>query len=109
MDKQQIIDDLTTTVEELFETIERVKGKRFADTVRFLHISMHTFRLFSMCLDDEVTEQIKRVLARQFSEMVELGAMGYFGDATKEEQKEMFNWAKQLDERTEKAMNEVNK
>ena len=109
MNKEQVVNDLKESIGDVFESIEKIKGERFANAVKYLHLSMHTFRLISLMLEDGHSSEARRILAMQYSQMVDFGFSGIAEGFSKEEQQEIWDWAEQIDSRMDSAMKELNK
>lgn len=108
MNKEQVIKELSESIGEAFESIEAIKGERFANIVRFIQLSMHTFRLTTMITDEEYRHALP-VLARQYTNMLDIAMLEMTKDMSKAEQDEAFKWAENLDKRIDNATQEINK
>lgn len=109
MDKKQLIEDLQESLGDAFESIEKIKGAKFADAVKFLHMSMHTFRLFMFLADKDVPTDVGQLVAKQYSSLVDFGLEALLDGLSEEDVKEVWKWAEQLDKRIDVAMKELNK
>ena len=109
MDKNQVVDDLKEALGDAFESIEKIKGAQFADAVKFLHMSMHTFRLFMAVADKDVPKELGEIVAKQYTGLVDFGFEALTEGMSEEDVKEVWKWAEQLDKRIDHAMQELNK
>lgn len=109
MDKEQIVNDLKESMEDVFESIEKVRGEKFCQAVKYLHLSMHTYRLIKLMLDERIPPKTEEMLAMQYSQLVEFGFSALADGFSEDEQKEIWRWAEQVDNRMATAMKELNK
>ncbi len=109
MDKDQVLTDLKEAMEDVFQSIEKIKGEKFADAVRYLHMSMHTFRLITIFIDKETPKEATKMLSAQYAGMVDYGLEAVARGLSEEDMKEVWKWAEQLDKRVDSAMKELNK
>lgn len=109
MNKEQIVKDLHESLGDSFESIEKIKGEQFADAVKFMHLSMHTFRLCNRLLDSDIPEKVGKTFSLQYAAMAEFGFDRICRGLSPEDKEEAWNWAKQMDSRIEQAIKELNK
>ena len=109
MNRQQTIQQLEEMIADYQESIRAIKGKQFTDVVGFLAMSMHTIRLVSMMIDEDVPKEATEMLGKQFASLVSLGVDAMAGGMSSEEVKEAQDWAVKIDGRIEDAMSQLNR
>lgn len=108
MNNKKVLKELSESVSEALESIEAIKGKSFANLVRYIQLSMHTFRFTTMIADEEYRHALP-VLAAQYTSMLDIAMIEMTKGMSKEDQHEAFEWAENIDKRVGNATQEINK
>jgi hypothetical protein len=111
MSKDKLISDLQTSIQETIDSIKAIQGEPYARAVSFVHMSFHLGRLISIIANREAPDAAIHGVLGQLAQMTDLG-LSTMADAynmPEKTVKEILEWGKTLDKKTDQVLEELNK